>query len=259
MSTLVDWQQGLAAAVLARTPSTASPFGARGVAVYHEAYRLRLLEVLEADFPVLARSIGAEAFRTLGYTYIQSHRSTHFSVRWYGHAFARHVLRHAARGQRRVLAEIAHLEWLLGEAFDAADAAPVGPETLGGLAPAAWPGARLCFHPAVRVLRLHASTLAFWQWARDDGTPGSKPRLSSTVGEARSTLVLWRSDLLVRYRVLDAIEAQVLRHALSGADFATICEALAMQHAAAELPGLIARLFASWLASGLVSEVIIDG
>lgn len=256
---LTDWQQDLAAAVLAPAPPAAAPFAARGLAVYHEAYRLRLLEVLGADYPVLARLVGAQAFRALACGYIESHRSTHYSVRWYGQAFARHVLRHAARDERRVLAEIARLEWLLGEAFDAADAALVGPEALGSLAPAAWPGARLRLHPAVRRLRVHARTLVCWQWARDEGAREGRPSLSPAEDETWSMLLVWRAERRVQYRVLDHTEAQVLRHALSGADFATICAALAMQYAAVELPAVIARLFAAWLASGLVSAVTVDG
>src|SRR5215467_6901805 len=53
------------------------------VHVYVEGYRLRLLEVLEDNFPGLHGLLGDEQFDRMGRAYIAAHPSTHPSVRWF--------------------------------------------------------------------------------------------------------------------------------------------------------------------------------
>ncbi len=58
------------------------------LAIYANAYRARLSEGLESNFPVLAKLMGVSEFRGLAHRYIEGHESRHRSIRWYGDRLA---------------------------------------------------------------------------------------------------------------------------------------------------------------------------
>jgi len=66
--------------------SAAERFG-----VYTEAYRLRLIEALSADYPALKEWLGDEAFDALGRAYADACPSAHFSIRWFGSRLPRYL------------------------------------------------------------------------------------------------------------------------------------------------------------------------
>ncbi|MGI9330937.1 MAG: HvfC/BufC N-terminal domain-containing protein, partial [Gammaproteobacteria bacterium] len=52
--------------------------------VYFQAYRLRLIDVLQNDFEGLHALLGDEAFSRMVQAYLEEHPSRHPSVRWFG-------------------------------------------------------------------------------------------------------------------------------------------------------------------------------
>src|SRR3954470_15703051 len=56
--------------------------------IYHDAYRLRLVEVLGKDYPVLRKYLGDESFDGAALAYLTAHPSTFRNVRWFGRRFA---------------------------------------------------------------------------------------------------------------------------------------------------------------------------
>ena len=54
------------------------------LAVYYNAYRIRLIDCLAVDYPALAKLVGRDAFEDLALAYLQRFPSTHPSVRWFG-------------------------------------------------------------------------------------------------------------------------------------------------------------------------------
>lgn len=125
-------------AMFARVTGTAKVSAQQRLAVYYDAYRLRLLEALDANYPVLHTWIGDEEFEQLGLAYLDAHPSRHFSIRYFGHRLPE-FLTTEPYCDRRYLSEMAALEWALSEAFDAADDVLVNIEDMarhpaGGLA-----------------------------------------------------------------------------------------------------------------------------
>ncbi len=59
------------------------------LAIYANAYRLRLLEALQDTFPALHTLLGDKRFRQLGLDYLDDSPSEHFSIRYFGHRLAR--------------------------------------------------------------------------------------------------------------------------------------------------------------------------
>src|SRR5690242_17143101 len=68
--------------------STESVSSSTRLAIYADAYRLRLIEALESNYPVLAQLLGTDQFATIARYYIEAHPSQHYSIRWFGHRLA---------------------------------------------------------------------------------------------------------------------------------------------------------------------------
>ena len=98
--------------------------------VYRDGYALRLIEVLTIDFPGVVAMAGPETFDTLTRAYIANHPSRHPSVRWFGRQLADFLATTAPYDSTPALAEMARLEWVLGEAFDSVDAEPIKAEAV---------------------------------------------------------------------------------------------------------------------------------
>ncbi|MHB8535227.1 MAG: HvfC/BufC family peptide modification chaperone, partial [Sulfuricaulis sp.] len=106
--------------MLGRVTSTAKADAPTRLTIYYDAYRLRLIEALDSNYPVLHAWIGDEEFEQLGLAYLGAHPSGHFSIRYFGHRLPE-FLGTEAYSDRPYLGEMAMLEWALSEAFDAED------------------------------------------------------------------------------------------------------------------------------------------
>src|ERR1700742_4357739 len=54
------------------------------LSIYGDGYASRLIEALEANFPILSELLGEDDFRSLGTAYVTGHPSPFFSIRYYG-------------------------------------------------------------------------------------------------------------------------------------------------------------------------------
>jgi hypothetical protein len=216
--------------------------------VYAEAYRLRLAEVLENDFPALLAWLGAVRFEALARDYIDAHPSTGRSVRWFGNAFPALVA--ARRTDDPVAGELAEFEWTKGAAFDAADAACVGIEAMAALAPEDWPGTGFALHPSLRVQVFDARLPVAWEALTDD-----PPRAPPEPEGIPVTWRVWRDGLAVRWCSMEDDETGALEAVAAGADFATLCERLCAGADADAAPLRAAALLKRWLDDGLVTAL----
>jgi hypothetical protein len=189
--------------------------------IYRDAYAVRLLDCLREDFPNVAALVG-DAFDALVAEYVARHRPSHPSLRHLGERMPGFASEHALALRWPWLGELAALEWARVEAFDVANVAPLG---IAELARVASDGDALASHvfataPSVRVLRLRHPVHRVWR-ALEDGAR------APTIDAERTEIVVWRRQLAVCHRVVDADEAEALRRVLHGARFADVCEALA--------------------------------
>jgi hypothetical protein len=214
--------------------------------VYTEAYRLRLLENLENDYPALRAFIGEEDFAEIGGAYIEAHPSATRSVRWFGRHLPDFLV-----SRNPAAAELARFEWTSGEVFDAADAEALEVAAMAGVPPEAWPEMHLRFQPALCRLDLRWNVPAIVQAVQ----AGQSAPAAAMEAEARAWL-LWRSaDLKVHWRPLDADEAAAIDAARAGASFGDVCERLC-EWVEAEQAGLhAASLLKRWLADGLIAGI----
>lgn len=221
------------------------------LAVYADAYKLRLLEVLGKDFPGLHGMVGDREFEALGRAYIDAHPSEHPSVRWFGRRLADFLRDTAPYRDQPVLAEMADFEWTQGEVIDAADSPALAVGDLGNVAPESWPGMRIGFQHALRRLDLAWNVPTLWQAVDEDrDSPPAPERFAEPVA-----WVLWRKDLQVHWRSLDGDEAFALDAARDGLSFGDLCEGLVARTHDDQVPVRAAGFLKRWVIDELVAGV----
>ncbi len=246
---LVDLQARFQAFILRDEDSPPPGLQTLESSVYAEAYFLRLTEALANDYPVLQQVLGETGFAGMATTYALASPSRHFSVRWFGQHLARFLRSTPPFDAKPYLAELAAFEWLMGEAFDAANAPPIGADRLAAIPAADWPDLTLAFHPSVRRLDVQHDVLALWQSRVSELATNSQ-----VANPVPLHIAVWRRDLDVFFRPLVPGEALALDALLGGGTFAAACERLAADVSASDDPAVrIVGWLQQWLADGLIA------
>jgi hypothetical protein len=218
--------------------------------IYGDGYLSRLVEALEANFPILSKLLGEEDFGALGTAYVRSHDSPFFSIRYYGDGLAGFVAADPAYSGAPVLADLARWEWAMTEVFDAADAEPIATDALARVAPESWAGLRFDWHPSVHRLALAWNAPQIWKAVSDDAEP---PEVAFSAEPVE--WVLWRQDLRTYFRSLQPAEAAALDAAREGQSFGELCAVLSDEIGEAQAPAKAAEFLRNWVDSGLIVAV----
>lgn len=256
---LNDWQRELEAYLLGGDP-TASPAlrasllgspalsAEQGLAIYHNAYRARLLEALRGDYPAVHGWLGDEQFDALAGAYIAAHPSRHFSLRWLGAELASFIETYLVPAQAAPLGELARLEWAFGLAFDAAEAEPLTLAQMASLPAEDWPSLQVRLLPSVQWQLCRHNSLALWRANKaQDAFP------ASTALEQAQVCLIWRHGLISQYRSLESDEAAALHGmAVAGWSFAELCAHL--HQLGQEAPLQAATWLRQWLGDGLLQR-----
>lgn len=211
---LLDKSTSIINAVVDREPVSAT---AR-LNVYRESYYLRLIEALALDYEVIRALVGEEEFDQIAFEYIQEHPSSFRSIRWYGEKFSDFLKK---KTDQECLIEMAQFEWLLTEAFDAADSTVITLENMAAIPPKKWPKIRFKLHPSLRSLTLTTNAVAIWQSYTEQNIALTPEQTSSPV-----TWIIWRKELDVHFRSLTQAEAFMLQALATHQSFKTLCEGL---------------------------------
>ena len=91
------------------------------LAIYKNAYQLRLIDALAANYPVLKKYLGCEQFHELGEHFLKIYPSTFRSIRWFGDKLAVFLYEAKPYCDMPYLAELAQFEWANTLVFDAPD------------------------------------------------------------------------------------------------------------------------------------------
>ena len=237
-------------AVLSAISASGCAAPAMQLAVYSNAYRLRLREVLETDFPVLAAALGEDAFDELADAYIEVHPSHSYSLRDFSGQLASFLCKQPGYREIPVLAELATFEWRLGKAFDADDDPVITTETMCHIPPQDWPGLHLVFHASVHRIDFGWNTPELWKAHKADTTMPEVRENSAPV-----PWLLWRQNLKIRFRSLENDEQLVFDAAQQGATFADMCDMLSISISPESVPLRAASILKRWISDGLVSRI----
>lgn len=224
------------------------------LAIYKNAYRVRLIDALHETYPVLHGLLGDESWMMLGEAFVTAHPSPFRSLRWYGRELAQFMARTPPFDASPVLSEIATLEWTLAEVFDAADAVAIDRRVLAAVQPEAWAYLKFAFHPSLRRLTFNWNTAAVWKAMSNNETPPQPQQADSPI-----LWVLWRQDLQNYFRSMSAAEALALESALRGCSFGEICEGLRACLPEEDIPAAAAGFLAAWVDSGIIVGLRLEG
>jgi hypothetical protein len=216
------------------------------LAIYANAYTLRLTAALRESYPALLHVMGPSEFDAMARTYVEAQPSHHASIRWFGGQLADHL---QARGGG-VLADIARWEWTLGTVFDSPDAEPVGLDAASSFAAEDWPCLQIAFRPGLQRVAVRADAVQAWRTAMSDTK-------ESPIGARSATTewLVWRRDLATTFRSLLPDESWGFDAARHGATFGELCEGLATRVGEESAPARAASLLRQWLTDGCVAAL----
>jgi hypothetical protein len=209
------------------------------VAVYANMVRLRFLEVLGDVFPRTLAFTGGAAFAAAAERYVVEHASRSPSLRGYGAEFP--ALLDGAAG------ELARLEWLRHDVFDAADEPTLTHGRVAALPPDALVALPLQRLAASGLLPAAHDLDALYRALIDGETP--------IVRATATQLFVWRDGTTVFHRAVPPAEAALLARISSATPLGLLCEEVAddrtIDEAADEVFGLVGR----WIADRVLVDL----
>lgn len=222
------------------------------LAIYANAYRLRLIDALASNYPVLKTYLGDDAFTSIANEYIDYYPSTFRSIRWFGEHVPDFISQHADYSDYVFLTELAQFEWCLSLAFDAADSKVMHEHDISRLPPDVWINMSFTLHPSVHLLTLSTNAVKIWQDISEENTPVEPCDYPEKI-----TWLIWRNQLLNHYHSLANDEAWALLCMKKGCTFNDICEGLCQWHTEEAASLRAASLLKDWLQAGLIADIIL--
>ena len=211
--------------------------------IYRDAYRWRLLEVMQDHFAQTHLYLGDEFFNSEALAFIEAHPSEHHSLRDYGQAWPDWLSRRYPDDTD--MADLACLEWALRSAFDAPDRPTLGLADLGQIPAEAWATLGFQLAPGATLLHLNHAIAPLWQSLHAEQTPEPVQAIPTTV-------LVWRQGWQPHFRSIDRAEAAALQAVMDGESFSDACAPLA---SAADGEATAGQWLRTWAREGLLASV----
>lgn len=208
--------------------------------VYASGYLARLVEAVENDYPAVRRILGEGPFRSLLARYLRSCPPRSYDIGRAGDRLAEFLAADPLADSLPFLPDLARFEWALGEAFIAADGAPLRWDALASLPPDMVADLPLALHPSVRVIR---SRWPLFDLRDCQDVPDAAVAIPVT-GRPVDALV-YRRGLDVARRALGEGEADLLMRIDAGATLGHLADV-------ASDTSRLAGTFRLWVSEGLI-------
>lgn len=192
----------------------------RRFAVYRNNVVVGLVDALAARFPVVAALVGDDFFRAMAAVFARAEPPRSPLLFRYGDGFPAFIEDFPPAAAIGYLADVARLEWAMGEAAVAADAPALGRGDLAALSPEVLLTAPLALHPSLRCVASPWPILALWR----AHLPGARPPEVWPEGGETVLVLRDRGDRIVTV-ALNAGEAACLDGLRAGASFGAAAEA----------------------------------
>lgn len=235
--------------IVERMVSTPQRPAAKRMQFYANAYRVRLQEALSTDYERLHAYLGDERFESLMQQYIERYPSQYPSLRDFGAHMVELLSTLEPFNQWPEVGEIARIEQVFNTSFDAADGPAYSQEQLMALEPEAWARFTLRFNDSVQLVPQTFNSFQIWQALSNDEVPPARQ-------PDPATWLVWRQDLVSRYRSLESAERAAIKTALAGGSFADICETLMQYCGEEKTPQQAVGYLQQWINDRMVSELI---
>ncbi|WP_052135076.1 HvfC/BufC N-terminal domain-containing protein [Sphingomonas sp. 37zxx] len=255
MTQLLHVQNDFLACLLDDSAPLPSGWNARraaGMAVYRNAYRARLIDVLRDTFERTARLVGDDAFLQAAAHHLIMHPPTNWTIDLAGEGFA-HTCAELFANDPDV-AEVAWLEWEMHRAFTAADSEPL---TLADFTAATadfhagqWDELRLALIPSIALRPVTHDLVRLWETLAD-------PLQVSEVAKLRQPtwVLVWREGEQPAFGLVPQAEGLALAVLQRGGTFGGVCAALLNHADAADAAAMAAAMLLNWLEIGLIATI----
>ena len=210
------------------------------MAIYRDMYFARQIDVLAELFPVVRRTLGAEAFGALAYAYLGTEPSRQPAIEWIGERLPEYMRR---VGQPADVCELAGLEWQACRALLAPDDAIARASDVEAQR---WPDASLRLARSLSVSVVTRVAYQRYAGQSDPAADGGDVLASdSAAADPRVHVAIWRRRFAVRHLALRQDEARALSRARAGASVAALCATLGSVERAHEV--LLAWFAREWI------------
>ena len=170
MLTLHELQARFAATVIDGDTSAVAgsiiddaPGAAARLGIYVNHFRVTLIDVLAATFPVVRQLVGDLFFQAAARRYVRAVPPAHPCLFEYGGGFPAFLERLPEAGSLAYLADVARLEWAINEAWHAPDAPMVDEGAAARLIAAGFSDLSLRLHPSCRLIASPFPVDRIWQ------------------------------------------------------------------------------------------------
>lgn len=217
------------------------------VGIYRSMHESRLVDVLAEDFPRVRAIVGADTFEAVARGYLRAHPSRSHDLSLLSARFPEFLDGHPLTSGRRDLGDIARLDQIRNEIFDATDDEPLRFEDLQS-------AFRRGDDPPVRLIS--AASLLGTAFAIDDAWIAADNRQAPPDSKMEPRMFLvWRHDHVVRHRVPASFEYAALRVLEYGLPLGELCQLLA-DGSRDEGPQRVFDVLSQWAADGLLTLLI---
>ena len=216
------------------------------LAIYHNAYRIRLEDVLLDTFEHTAVYLGDDWFHGLAAAYVQSHYSTYTNIGQYGQEFPDFLAEQLADDNE--VSELALMDWKLRRAFDGADSTVMTHDNLQYLASMESGGITLQPVPTLSISTQRYNTLAIWHAIDQEQTPPAVERLPQPID-----VLIWRKGHSPHFRSLAKIESAALACVSSGDQLDAIGAALEKEFPDIDVATEFGVMLRRWLDDEIIS------
>ncbi|MGA8171753.1 MAG: DNA-binding domain-containing protein [Methylocystis sp.] len=194
-------------------PTAPPPMGLpeRRFAVYRNNVVVGLIDALAERFPACQRLVGEQFFRAMAGVHARATPPRSPMLAEYGDRFADFIANFPPARDLPYLADVARLEYVIGLAYHAADAAPLPIDAIKAISPEKFGRSTLVLHPSLHLVASRHPIVSIWRTNTFDASPRAVE-----LGEAQDALVV-RAALDIETHVLPSGGYALLAALLAGA------------------------------------------
>jgi hypothetical protein len=221
------------------------------LSIYHNAYRLRLREVIDTDHPILGTYLGDDLFEQMVTGYIEQTPSHYRSLRQFCDRLPHYLQEADVFNEHPQISELARFERLLMSAFDAADSSVASHPSLYEIPPEQWPELTLRFHPSLQLFHSDWNVVDIWQAIKAEQQPPAPENNPNS-------WALWRNhERLTEFRSITSLEQQMLEAFLRGDTLSSAAELIIAEVGETDAANTLLQTLHRWLESGWVQQLTV--
>jgi hypothetical protein len=210
------------------------------LAVYINAYRFRLFDVVAEDYPVLKHAMGNKKFTTLIDDFVNNETSDNFNIGRYALKLPAFLANH--QHHNPFFMELCELETAISQLADADETEVLEQQQLEGMTPEIL--MQSCLYPrkALNLFAFNYPLNNYYRAVKDEESPKTPAPEKSSMVVFRHEDVIWRMDL-------DEMEYKLLTELFSGKNIGE-----ALENLDESVAGKLFEYFSRWIRNGLLAK-----